>query len=271
MASPLKILVIDDEPLALRRLRLLLDRIDDIDIVGEALSGDAALRLIGAVRPDVLLLDVRMTGMSGLDLAEALDRENAPVVIFITAFASHAARAFDLKAVDYVLKPVALDRLSEALQKARRTIAATQAENRIVELHEMISALRREARTRAEGHDDEIWAEQRGQFVRVLRTDIDWVEAERDYVRLHSGTNRYLLRDTISSLHERLRSDDYVRVRRGALVRLDRVSAIRRAGPGDYRIILSNGAEVRVGRTYVRAVRKMLAPGVPGPAAVSDR
>ena len=257
---PLRVFAVDDEPLALRRLELLLSRIAGTELVGTAASGREALDRLAEVKPDVVLLDIKMADLGGFDVVEALDGDNVPLVIFVTAFDHFAARAFDVSAVDYVVKPVEFDRLYEAIERARGSLKAADAAARVAELHEVIAALRSQAGPDSEPRREcEIWVERRGEFVPVRVSDIDWVEAERDYVRLHVNGSSYLLRETIGGMEERLGPERFIRIRRSALVRRDRIAAIRRPGYGDFRIQLTNGEEVRVGRTYVRQVRTLIA------------
>lgn len=261
MSETLRILAVDDEPLALTRIELLLSRIADVELVDKALSGADALDRIQELRPDVVLLDIKMTGRSGFDVVEQLSGPHVPLVIFVTAFDQFATRAFDVGAVDYVLKPVELGRLAAALQRARRSLTAIDAEQRIEELRRVVSALREQARVvESKRYESEIWAEHRGEFVRISVAALDWVSAERDYVRLHAHGHSYLLRETISSLEARLDPELYVRVRRSALVRIDRVTGVRKAGYGDFRVTLTDASEIRVGRTYVQKIRSMIAP-----------
>jgi DNA-binding LytR/AlgR family response regulator len=257
----LRIFAVDDEPLALRRIELLLGRIPKVELVGKADNGPDALLQIDELRPDILLLDIRMAGVTGFDLVERLGGPHVPLVIFVTAFDQFATKAFEVGAVDYVLKPVELDRLSAAIERSRRSLAAVDAEERLAELHQVVSALRAQsASVETKRYESELWAERRNEFVRIRIDNLDWVAAERDYVRLHASGQSYLLRETISNLEDRLDPETFIRVRRSALVRVDRVKGIRKAGYGDFRVTLTDGEEIRVGRTYVARIRKLIAP-----------
>jgi len=268
MNAPLKILAVDDEPLALKRVQLLLARVPGTELVGTSSSVPEALLAIDAHRPDVVLLDIKMAGQTGFDLVDNFSGTYVPQVIFVTAFDEFATRAFEVGAVDYVLKPVELTRFTAAIEKARKALAVQDAEERLEELRHVVAALRAQARTsEAKRYETEIWAERRNEFVRISISDLDWVEAERDYVRLHAAGQSYLLRDTISAVQGRLDPDLFIRVRRSALVRIDRVTGIRKAGYGDFRIRLASGNEVRVGRTYVKHIRSLIAPRVRSGAA----
>jgi DNA-binding LytR/AlgR family response regulator len=252
----LRVLAVDDEVLALRRIELLLNDMPGAELVGIARTGEAALKQISRLSPDVVLLDIRMAGADGFDVVRALEGTDLPQIVFVTAFGEFAAQAFDLCAVDYVLKPVHRDRLRVALDKAGRARAAADSGRRIAELLHTVDRLRA---ARAPGADAQaIWAERRGELVRVEVADIDWIEAEGDYVRLHARGQGYLLRNTLKSFQERLNSQTFIRVRRSALVRRDAVASIRRVEDRDLRIRMNSGHEIRVGRTYVTGLRAML-------------
>jgi DNA-binding LytR/AlgR family response regulator len=261
MSEILRILAVDDEPLALTRIKLLVERLPLVELIGSASNGPEALQLIEQLRPDVLLLDIKMAGQNGFDVVQKLEGAYVPQIIFVTAFDQFAFKAFDIGAVDYVLKPVELGRLSSALERARRSLASIDASGRIEELRQVVAALREQARTvETVRYENELWAERRGEFARIKVADLDWIAAERDYVRLHACGHSYLLRETISGIEGRLDPQLFVRVRRSALVKLDRVTGIRKAGYGDFRVTLADTNEIRVGRTYVRKVRSMIAP-----------
>lgn len=257
----LSVYAVDDEPLALRRLELLLERLPDVELVGTARNGREAIGAMRTIGADVLLLDIRMAGLDGFDVVEALTGPKVPLIIFVTAYDHFAVRAFEISAVDYIVKPVELDRLRDALARARHHLESADAKVRVGELRDAIAVLRGQPPAEAaRRYETQIWTERRNRFVPVKVGDIDWIEAERDYVRLHVGGESYLLRETIGAMETRLDPEQYARVRRSALVRRDRIEAIRRAGYGDYRVQLRSGNEVRVGRTYVKSVRALLAP-----------
>ncbi|HVK43185.1 MAG TPA: LytTR family DNA-binding domain-containing protein [Phenylobacterium sp.] len=254
----LRVVAIDDEDLALRRLQIALEQIPYVELVGVAQSGEEGLALIAAARPDVVLLDIQMANLDGFELVERLCGGHVPLVIFITAFPGFATRAFEVSAVDYILKPVAFDRLDAALDRARKTLRLIDAERRASDLRALVSALRTEAG--ADGADaylGELWAERRGETVRVPVHQIDWIEADRDYVRLHARGGPLLTRGPLGDLQARLNPAQFVRVRRSALVRIEAIAAIRNRGYGNCRVLLSSGAEVKVGKTHLREVRAL--------------
>lgn len=257
LAPPMRILIADDEPLALRRLRLGLAALPDVQVVAEANDGAKAIALIRAHNPDVVLLDVKMPLADGFKVVEALaDLEGgAPAVIFVTAFDSYALRAFETSAVDYLLKPVEFDRLAAALERARARRDAQEAGRRADELAAILDALRKEASGRdLPRYDRELWVRDRGRFLRVPVSEIDRIEAERDYVRLYWEGRTLLFRETMASLEDRLDPDVMLRVHRSTFVNWARLKAVRRDRGGRLFAVLENGSEAAVSRAYAPRV-----------------
>lgn len=258
--NELRIVAIDDEALALRRVEIALSQVPDVELVGTARGGREGLALIETLRPDVLLLDINMAGFGGFDVVEGLTAANAPLIIFVTAFDEYAVRAFQVSAIDYLLKPLEFDRLRAALDKARTTIRLIDADDRATELKELIAVLRRERQPAEQPrYEAELWAPRGSGFERVLVSQIDWIEAERDYVHLHTPGRSYLLRETMNGIQSRLDPDMFIRVHRSALVRIDRIGLICRPGYGRFAVQMTTGQEVPVGRTYVKKIRKLIA------------
>lgn len=246
----LRVLIVDDEPLARRRLDILLKDIADVEVAGAAPHALAARRMIAELRPDLVLLDIKMPGMSGFELLDALPKEAAPIVVFVTAFDRFAVEAFERAAFDYLLKPVEPERLAQAIGRAREALAAREASGRLRELEEIIANLRGGPEVAGPAFDREVWVQARSDRLSVAVADIDWVAAERDYVRLHAGGRSFLVRGSMNGLAARLDPKVFVRVHRSALVRLDRIVRIRRQ-VGRSSVVLSTGAEVPVSRRYM--------------------
>jgi len=269
----LRVLIVDDEPLARRRMATMLAQMANVEMVGEAEDGDVALALIDERRPDVVLLDIQMPGRNGFELMAALKGPQVPVVIFVTAFNRYAVQAFEVSAVDYLLKPLVFERVREALDRARAVLRNRDAGTRLAEMNAVISALRAESdkQAAAAGYESEFWLQRRGEYVRVPAGRVDRVEAERDYVKLHAGSDSFLLRETMSRMEERLDPDQFVRIHRSAIVRKSLITAIRQAGFGAVNVALSDGSELRIGRSYVRHVRDLLLARDSGPAEQISR
>jgi two-component system response regulator AlgR len=263
MRTELRVMIVEDEPLAARRLARLLQGMASVEVVAVAHLAREALGMMEATRPNLLLLDIEMPGMSGFDLLESLPPPLSPAVVFVTAFDSYALRAFSVRAVDYVLKPVVRERLEAALDQARRDIATRNVEKKLVELQQLTAELRRQTQVRDSRYDQELWVQQRSEFVRIPMAEIEWIEAEKDYVRIHSGTHAYFSRGLIGALEDRLDPADFMRVHRSAIVRLDRIRAISRGRYGALDAQLISGVSVRIGRKYSASVRGRVAAGSP--------
>lgn len=260
--AALTVLLADDEPLALRRLHRLVGQVEDVRIVGAAVDGDQALALARETAPQVVIIDIKMPGLDGVGVARALagpanGTQGGPVVIFATAFDRYAVQAFDLAAADYLLKPFDGARVAEALARARAQVQARDAEQRIGELRAIVRDLRAEGTGAANGFETELWIEARGGAQRVLVRDLDWIEAERDYVRLHVGTRSHLVRDSIRRLVERLDPEVFVRIHRSAVVRRDRVVQLAPRLGGGLLAVLTTGDRVPVARGQAAAVRRL--------------
>jgi DNA-binding LytR/AlgR family response regulator len=256
LSKPLRVVIVDDEPLALRRLEIALTEMPGVEIIGRARDGAEGLDVIRQTRPDLVFLDIKMPSQSGLDLAGALDTAGAPAVVFVTAYGRYATDAFDLAAVDYLLKPFEFARLKTAVDRARANLAAREASVRLAELNVVITALREEADPVSPRYESEIWITERGARVRVAVEDIECFEAERDYVRINTGERSYLVRTSIRSLTERLDPSLFTRVHRSFLVRLGQVERIVRKSAGASALILRSGREVPIGRRFQPALRE---------------
>ncbi|HEY5712837.1 MAG TPA: LytTR family DNA-binding domain-containing protein [Allosphingosinicella sp.] len=239
--APLRIMVVDDEPLAVERLQLLLARCAGVTVVGTANDGEAALRIAEAVAPDLVLLDIAMPGMDGIDVARALSASAVdPAIVFVTAFDNFAVAAFDVAAIDYLMKPVESDRLERALERVRAHI----------------SGGRRHAAGPVSTHVEEFWVPDHSGLVRIAASDIHRITAERDYMRLHVGQRSWLIHRTIAKLEEDLDPALFIRVHRSVILRRDTITGLYRDEAGHWTARLKDGAEQRIGRSYVDDVKK---------------
>ena len=245
----MRILLVDDEPAALERLAALLSQSLDVSVIGTARNGREAAQAIADLRPDLVLLDIQMPEASGLAVAAALPPEDRPEIIFVTAFELYAADAFEVEAADYLLKPVRFDRLRQAIERARRRQSQRTALARVAD------AL---AAPTVEDPDG-FWVQVRTGFVRVPLGDIDWIEAAKDYVLLHTATRSHIYRATMNALERKLNPAELTRVHRSAFVRPARVAEVKRLGKGLISLVLQDGVNVAVGPSYVNAVTERLA------------
>ena len=238
LQTPLRTLIVDDEPLAIERMQVLCAEIEPLLVVGTASDGESALRLADKLSPDLLLLDMTMPGMDGLAVArEAAARDEPPAVIFVTAHEDFAVEAFDLDAVDYVLKPVAADRLERAV----------------------VRAIARRGSRKAGDHRwlQEFWVPHRSELLRIEASQVDRIDAERDYVRLNVGDRSYLLLQTIAGLEAKLDPEQFIRIHRSTILRRDAIAGLRHEGLGVWSAELADGEVLRIGRTYLRKVKSM--------------
>lgn len=261
--SLLRVLTIDDETLALKRLKLLLQAIPYVDHVGEASSCAQALAEVAALHPDVILLDVKMRDGDGFDVVEALaQRRNPPAIIFVTAFDHYAVRAFDSAVVDYLLKPVERERLARALSKARQERRATDAEQRLSDMQEVV----RNLRSLAGGHrsrpfETEFWLRGSAGLVRVTLDAIDCVSSEDDYVAIHTHGGSHLMRGSIRQFESRVEPGFFVRVHRRWLVRKNAISELRTPRLGGSEVLLRTGKRLPVGRVYLKQLKASIRGG----------
>lgn len=249
----MSVAVVDDEDLARDSIRLVLETEDDIEIVGEASNAAEAVELIRRTSPDVVLLDVRMPDADGFQVIEEIGPGNMPVVVFVTAYDTHAIRAFEVHAVDYVLKPFEDGRLIGALDRARRWL---RADDRADDdrLDRLVSSMK---------PDGAPWATRimvrEGDRIRFERVnDIDYVEASNNDVVIHAGSREARIRSTLKGLASRLDPSRFIRIHRSTLVNLDRVREVQPWFGGDYVAILEDGRQLRVSRTYRDALLRPL-------------
>lgn len=239
--SVLRAVIVEDEPLALARLSRLLQRHPDVTVAGEAGNVPDAMTLIQTHVPDLLFLDIEMPRGNGFELLHALEREPRPVVIFTTAHPEFAHQAFEVNAADYLVKPFDDERLTRALERARRLLAAPVKHTAAPARHRERYAVR-----------------VRGEIVLVNVADVEWVSAEGNYARLHAGEKSYLIRDSMQRLEETLEPTLFARVHRSAIVNLARVKKLVLERDGSYEIVLESGATVPVGATYRSRVEQFV-------------
>lgn len=254
------VLIVDDEPLAIRRLEILLKAMPGVRHAGSAASCHEAVRAIAELRPDVVLLDIRLRDGTGFDVLEQLPPDATPAVIFATAFDHFAIRAFAVSAVDYVLKPIEAARLEEAIARARTRLSADNAARENDEMRRIIADLRAEFHAGGPApYETELWVRGvSGSLTHVALDQVDWVSSEDDYVRLHTPSGSHLLRLSIKALAERIDTSKFVRVHRAALVRIAAIAQLRQTPTGRRDVILRDGTRIATGRVYARRLREML-------------
>ena len=240
-----RVLIVDDEPVARRRLRRLLRLASDVAVVGECGDGVTALEMIRELSPDVVLLDVQMPELDGFGLLQAMSPEEIPVIIFVTAYDRYALRAFEVHALDYVLKPVEAERLTTAVARARARLEerkGTRLDERILSLLETLAPDRK--------HLTRIPVRTEGRVHVLDLADVDWIGAADNYVTLHAGPREYLIRDTMGRLERELDPDRFVRVHRSSIVQIDRVRELLPDFHGDFTLVLKTGTTLTLSRGY---------------------
>lgn len=240
----LRVLLVDDEPPALRRLSTLFEDIDGAVVVGTATNGSEAEDQIAALSPDLVMLDISMPKKSGLRVAADLPQEQRPELVFVTAFEQFAPDAFEVEAADYLLKPVRFDRLRQAVERAKRRHV----------LREAAQWALSSAPAPTKQYADALWVLVKGGKVRVPVESIEWIEAAKDYVMLHTATRSHIHRASMSALEAALDPEQLVRVHRSTFVRLALVARVQRLGRGLIALEMKDGAVVQVGPNYVKAV-----------------
>ena len=243
----LRTLLVDDEPLALERLRVFFRDIAGAEVVGTARDGREAAEAIERLKPDLALLDIQMPEQNGLRVAATLPPEDRPEIIFVTAFEQYAPDAFEVEAADYLLKPVRFDRLWQAVERAKRRKLLRDLAGRVGA-----------AAPGPEPHEDGLWVPTRAGAVFVPVESIDWIEAQRDYVMLHTATRSHILRISMRALEEKLDPGQLMRVHRSAFARPANVVEVQRLGRTISALVLKDGAIVQVGPNYSKAVAERL-------------
>ena len=245
----LRTVIVDDERLARTRLRRLLEKDPEVEIAAECADGLAAVNAVRTEAPDLLLLDIRMPGMDGFGVIEALGPERMPEVVFVTAYDEHAIRAFEEHALDYLMKPVSPERFAKMLARVRERRA--QAQRGQESLFELLAQQKAEAR----GTRLVVRSGERTTF--ISPEEIDWVEAAGNYAILHLGKRSHILRETMSALEAQLPGETFCRVSRSAILNLRRVKELQLLSPGEHVAILTEGQRIGISRS-LREVEQRL-------------
>jgi two-component system LytT family response regulator len=253
-------LVVDDEPPARQRLVTLLGDEPDIEVVGEAGSGSAAVRAITELEPDLVFLDIQMPGFDGFDVLRATAGLHHPLVVFVTAYDEHALRAFDVQAVDYVLKPVVEPRFRAAVRRAVARVRETSQPELARTLTRLLESVGAPVSpTPASDERPSRFAiRHEGRVVFVPLREIAWVKADGDFVQVHAGKQTYLIRETMAEVEARLPASHFVRVHRSAIINVDRVREIQSWFKGDYVVLMDEGTKIHTGRTYRERVQALM-------------
>jgi two-component system LytT family response regulator len=261
--TPWRVLIVDDEPTARRGIRLLLDQCDGTTIVGEAASGDEAIKDIVELKPDLVFLDVQMPGPNGFEVIQRVGPAGAPAVIFVTAYDEYALRAFEVNAVDYLLKPYEDERFFAAVGRAQAALRQRRNERGDERLARLLAFVEKHGPAdavdeNAEALADRILVKSSGEIIFLKPDEIDWIEAEGDYMVFHVGGKTHLMRETMARLEARLDGKRFVRIHRSTIVNIDRVRKLSPAFLGEYAVVLQDGTKLRLSRGYQERLQTWL-------------
>jgi two-component system LytT family response regulator len=253
----IRAIIVDDEPLARERLATLLASEPDMEIVAQCRDGEEAVAAIQEHSPELVFLDVQMPQMSGFDVIETVGTEKMPLVIFVTAYDQHALRAFQVRALDYLLKPFDRDRFSEALTRARKQIEREETGDLGRRLLALVKDLRRD-----QPRSDRLVVKSGGRLFFLRMDEIDWIEAAGNYVRLHVGNTSHLLRETMNAIEGRLDPEKFFRIHRSRIVNMERIQEMQPWLNGEYAVVLRTGTRLTLSRGYREKLQERLGKGL---------
>ena len=248
----LRALIVDDEPLARERIRTLLGESHDIAVIGECGDGLAAVEAIGDHKPDLVFLDIQMPELDGFEVLDAVGTREAPAIVFITAFDEFALRAFEVSAVDYLLKPIEPARFEQALNRVKERLSR-KSQDSSSELEQLIEFWR----TRP-SYTSRFVVRDAGKISFVRAQDVDWIDAAGNYVKLHARGKEHLVRDTMKSVEARLDPAVFIRVHRSAIVNIDRIASLEPYFHGEYVVVMRDGAKLTSSRSHSERLRALI-------------
>lgn len=247
----IRTLIVDDERLARARVRRMLKREDDIEIVGECRNGEEAVHFIYKEKPDLVFLDVQMPGMSGLEVLQTIGVKTVPAVVFVTAFDQYAIKAFDFYALDYLLKPFARERFAQTVSRVREQFEqpdSASLKRPTNDLENRLASLLKDFNEKS--YLERIVIKTSGKVFFLKTDEIDWIEAAGNYLDLHVGRSTHLIRDTMHGIERKLDPNKFLRIHRSVIVRIDRIKEMHPMFSGDYSVILQDGTELSMSRRF---------------------
>jgi two-component system LytT family response regulator len=266
----IRVMLVDDEPLAIRGLKVRLQEFPEIEVVGECANGREAVRDIKANSPDLVFLDIQMPGLDGFGVVRALIGAPAPLIVFVTAYDKYAIDAFEANALDYLVKPVEEERLKDAIHRAREAIKTRAAASRESRLVELLASLSDEDRdqikeliqdpswTAKDRYSERLSFKDGSKVVMLDADDIDWIDAAGDYMCIHAAGKTHIIRETMKTLQQRLDPARFQRIHRSAIVNVKKVKELHPHSNGEYFVILENGSELKLSRSYKDVVARFL-------------
>jgi len=244
-STKIRALIVDDEELARDRIASLLAEQNDVEVVGTCSDGPSAVEAIERERPDLVFLDVQMPGMDGFEVIESLDRDHVPAVVFVTAHDAHAIRAFEIHALDFLLKPFDQTRFEKALERARAQLSRDKSSTIDSRLMSLLEELRDERK-----YPERLIVKSSGRVFFVRAEDIDWVEASGNYVKIHTKSEAHLLRESMKNMEAKLDPKVFVRIHRSAIVNIDRIKELEPWFHGEYVVIMRDGTRLTASRVF---------------------
>ncbi len=241
----MRTLIVDDEPLARERVRRMLSKVADVEIIGETESGIETIGFIQQHKPELIILDIQIPELNGFEVLKAVGLENVKAVIFVTAYDQYAIQAFEIHALDYLLKPFSEERLLLALERARRQLDAFRYEKIDEHLLSLLDSLKHEKK-----YAERILVKSGGRVYFLNVNEIDWIEAAGNYVKLHAGRDGHMLRETMQGIEAKLNPQQFLRIHRSTLVNINSVKELYPLFSGDYNVILKTGVELTLSRHY---------------------
>ncbi len=253
----ISVIIVDDEPYARKKIRTLLKEEDEFEVIGECKNGQEAIASIQTLQPDVVFLDIQMPEINGLEVLEALEMRQLPIIVFVTAFDQFAVNAFEKHALDYLLKPFDYERMQKTLSRVRNQIQLEQGDA----VHERLNSLMAHLENRNH-FPDKFMIKSTNEIYFVPQEDIDWIEAAGNYVTLHVGKKGHLMRTTMANIQKKLNPEKFIRVHRSQIVNVDRIKKLEPDHHGDYFIILNDNSELTLTRTYRENLFKHFGQGL---------
>lgn len=258
----IKTLIIDDEPLARKAVRLMLLRDAEIEIVGECDNGQTAVESIFTEKPDLVFLDIQMPEMNGFEVLETIGARKMPAVIFVTAYDEYAIHAFEVNALDYLLKPFSDERFEKALQRAKSQLAQREINDLSQKLIALVGDYKEEPpaniQTSKSNYTTRFMIKAGGRISFIKVDEIDWIEAADYYVKLHTGRKSHLIRETMNVLEKKLDPRAFIRIHRSTIVNIERIKELQPHFNGDYIVVLNDGTELKLSRTRREQLHALL-------------
>ena len=254
----IRALIVDDEPLARRGIRRLLQSVPDVEIVSEAVNGEDAVAAVEKQKPDLVFLDIQMPLLDGFSAIGKIGLENMPEIVFVTAFDEHAIRAFEINAIDYLLKPIDPERFRKCLDRVRQRMRNSRGEKLDDKLSSLLQTLERVESKTEKNFLSRIVVKDAERIFFVMADEIIWISSEGNYVKIHAKNKSYLLRETMDGLENKLNPGEFLRIRRSTIVRVNEIKALHPLFNGEFDVVLKDGTKLASSRRYKQKLNSLL-------------